>query len=77
MKLKLTKADGTVIEAEGTAEELEKIVRACEPKFQLSPDTFRLLPYWIVPNQPQYPSYTPDCYPSGPAYVDDGLHKVY
>lgn len=63
MKLKITRPDGTIIEAEGTVEECERLLGAPIPV----PYTLTLLKTVPVPVYPVYPVTYP-VYPTGPTY---------
>jgi hypothetical protein len=78
MKIKITRSDGTIIEAEGTVEECGRLAGAFPPpaiQFQY-PFIFR----WVEPQVPVYPPpftspiypWTPSpVYPLGPIYIGD------
>ena len=56
MKVKITKPDGTVVEAEGTAEECERLVGAPQVNRESAPvPQFFPIKTYPVPMQPVYP----------------------
>jgi hypothetical protein len=59
MKLKITRPDGTVIEAEGTVEECERLIGAPiqNPVYWLQPIRLTPVPVPVYPVYPVYPSY--------------------
>jgi hypothetical protein len=71
MKVKITRPDGTVIEAEGTPEECGKLIGGTTPPIT-SPS---LYPFWLQPIYPWYPSY-PITYPVYPSYGDVLINPV-
>jgi len=59
MKIKVTRSDGTVIEAEGTVEECERLIGVPiqNPVYWLQPIRLVPVPSYPVYQYPVYPSY--------------------
>ena len=57
MKIKITRADGTVIEAEGTAEECERIAESEVPHVRDTPMQASPGPVWIAPYAWPFPQW--------------------
>jgi len=69
MKLKITRPDGTIVEAEGTVEECERLAAATHP-VQFQYPIYLQFPYIQPVPLPVYPTYP--SYPS-PYYVGDPI----
>lgn len=60
MKIKITRPDGTVIEAEGTADECERIAGGAPPLRVADQPVYIPTPLWVDPlSVPNPPSWSP------------------
>lgn len=64
MKLKITKSDGTVIEAEGTVDELQKFAQAVMPVPFVFAGKVIEVPVWTQPTIVPNPTYPNPTYPN-------------